>query len=157
MHNCFMKFIAPLSFILFFLLNSCGNAKESKQLSDALLIKTDSLNILKRKIDSMLAQKNSLTNDLNYWFSEREITQLKEKNIINPVNDISNKLYNNSKLIPYPGVLGGTMRFGKITLLKDRWIIADFDDGHIMGAALYRYSVQKDTSVKWTILDKYLE
>ena len=138
-------------------LYSCRDTKQTDELTIALVAKSDSLKMLKSKLDSLAKQNVNLKRDLNYWFSDEDIDALKEKGLIDPLKDITNRLYDNPGLIPYPGVLGGTMHFGNISLLRDRWVIVDFDDGHIMGAMILKYEVRKDTSLKWTVIDKYLE
>ena len=138
-------------------LYSCRDTKQTDELTIALVAKSDSLKMLKSKLDSLAKQNVNLKRDLNYWFSDEDIDALKEKGLIDPLKDITNRLYDNPELIPYPGVLGGTMHFGNISLLRDRWVIVDFDDGHIMGAMILKYEVRKDTSLKWTVIDKYLE
>ena len=143
--------------IMLLCLASCNDENRGNELNKILSIKNDSLKLLTAKIDTLLRENKSFKEDLNYWFSDKEIDELKEKGIINPLKDIKDKLYANPKIIPYPAVLGGTMHFGNISLLSDRWVIADFDDGHIMGAMILKYTVQKDTSLKWTVIDKYIE
>ena len=125
--------------------------------SAAVSLQSDSIKILKIKVDTLSKQINDLKEDLHYWFSETEIDQIKEKGISEPEKYITDNLFNNPKLIPYSGVLGGTMRFWKVTLLGDRWAIAYFEDGHVAGRVLLKYTIKKDNSIKWTIMDQYLE
>lgn len=138
-------------------LYSCNGPERPGKINSIPSANIDSTSILKTRIDILLFQIDSLKDELDYWFSEQDIAGLKEKKLIDPLKDITDKLRDTPALIPYPGVLGGTMRFDKITLLGNRWVIADFDDGHVMGKMLLRYSVRKDTSLKWTILDKYMD
>lgn len=63
-------------------------------------------------------------------------------------------------LIPFDGVLGGTMGFhttDNMYLLSERWVFAQFDDGHIAGSMLLEYKVREDGSVAWEVLEAYLD
>jgi len=73
--------------------------------------------------------------------------------------DIINDLMKHPKLIPYDGVLGGTMGFYDpegIHMLSGRWVFAGFDDGHINGYMLLSYSI-KDGKISWEVIDSYLD
>ena len=146
-----------ICFILLIVLVSCNENKRSDEQTGMALSQSDSIRILKNKADTLSKQIKDLNEDLHYWFSETESTGIKDKGITEPEKYITEDLFNNPKLIPYAGVLGGTMRFWKVTLLGDRWAIAYFEDGHVGGRVLLKYTIKKDHTIKWTILDKYLE
>jgi hypothetical protein len=72
---------------------------------------------------------------------------------------IANDLVAHPELIPYDGVLGGTMGFysrDSVRVLSDRWVLASFEDGHRMGRMLLRYDVT-DNGIVWKVIDSYLE
>lgn len=74
------------------------------------------------------------------------------------VQDIINDLLKHNELIPYDGVLGGTMGFyskENIYILSDKWVYAHFNDGHIGGDMLLKYSVNNG-NISWKVLDSYL-
>ena len=135
---------------------SCKEPRQNDNLRDVNLL-TDSVNILRSKIDTLTQQDNERKDELYYWFSNEDKADLKHRGIADPEKNIIESLSGNLKLIPYPGVLGGTMHFGKISLLGNRWVIADFDDGHIIGRMLLKYTIQIDSSIKWKVIDKYVE
>lgn len=66
-------------------------------------------------------------------------------------------LLKHPELIPYKGVLGGTMIFFKegIQVLSDKWVYASFEDGHIGGYMLLGYS-SKNGIITWKVIDSYL-
>ncbi len=71
---------------------------------------------------------------------------------------IINDLMKHPELIPYDGVLGGTMGFYDtegIQVLSDRWVFAGFDDGHINGYMLLSYR-NNDGKIYWEVIDSYL-
>ena len=90
---------------------------------------------------------------LTYWFDENNVEYLKEKGIKNPQKDIMRNLRNRKNLLADEAILGGTMRYGNITLLGDCWAIAYAEDGHIGINMLLKYEVQNNKSIKWKVLD----
>lgn len=70
-------------------------------------------------------------------------------------NKIINDLIFRTDLIPYEGVLGGTMGFVEIFLLNDRWVYTVFEDGHIMGSSLLKYTENED-SIEWEIVESFM-
>lgn len=86
------------------------------------------------------------------------ITGLKRQGFDGNVEDIKNDLLNHSELIPYDGVLGGKMGFHSkenVSVLSDKWVYADFDDGHINGSMLLSYNI-KNRAISWKVIDSYL-
>ena len=51
--------------------------------------------------------------------SARDVEDLKKRGLKDPVNDVVQDLLKRNDLIPYPGVLGGTMRF----LGESEWVV----------------------------------
>ncbi|HPN57965.1 MAG TPA: hypothetical protein PLU11_02290 [Chitinophagaceae bacterium] len=137
-------------------MSACTGNKETNSLNQLVSQKTNSLKILQNKIDSLRNESIELKEELNEWFTEIEIDKLRAKGIQHPEQEITIDLLNKPNLIPYLGVLGGTMRFGDIKLLGDRWVVAYFADGHIDGEMILRYTITKDLKIKWTVIDHYL-
>ncbi|MFW5801414.1 MAG: hypothetical protein ACOCVC_05245 [Spirochaeta sp.] len=62
-------------------------------------------------------------------------------------------------IIPYDGVLGGTMGFHtveNIFILSERWVYARFEDGHIAGDMLLEYRIHSTGEIVWEILHSSL-
>ena len=107
----------------------------------------DSLKQLERQLQDMPA------------LSSADIDRFKEKGLENPTEDIIADLRNHRELIPYKGVLGGTMNFHQkdyIHILTSKWVFAFFDDGHIVGYMLLEYTVSNAGKISWRVLDSYL-
>ncbi|RPI73120.1 MAG: hypothetical protein EHM47_06755 [Ignavibacteriales bacterium] len=87
----------------------------------------------------------------NISLTSWDIERLKKKGLSNPVRDIITDLTEHTKLIPYEGVLGGTMRFydREIRILNSKWVFAYFEDGHIAGEMLLEYNVDNDGTINW--------
>jgi hypothetical protein len=133
--------------IVGFLVLSCKDeVNKSEYLPDVkapLSLKNDSLEkeivLLKSLNDSLIQISNILENQ---WFDKDfNGAHLTRKGITNPEEFVENALRKRNDLIPYDAVLGGTMNFGKIQLLGNRWIIADYSDGHIQGRSIYEYRI----------------
>lgn len=92
---------------------------------------------------------------LSVW----QIQRLKKKGLKDPVKDIVANLLKHHELIPYKGVLGGTMRFlmDGIHVLTPKWVFASFEDGHILGHMLLEYKVSNDGKISWKVVAAYLE
>lgn len=136
---------------------SCNGPKQKDDLNEAPNLQADSLNIPGNKTDTLTQVTVVPKSESNYWFSNADKADLKYRGIPDPEKNLIQSLDSNLKLIPYPGVLGGKMHFGKISLLGNRWAVADFDDGHIIGRMLLKYTIQKDSTIRWKVIDHYLE
>ncbi len=80
---------------------------------------------------------------------EADIEGLRRQGLTNPASQLRDSLEAHPELIPYEGVLGGTMRFNEIVLLQPSFVFAEFDDGHIDGAMLLEYEVLDQARVSW--------
>lgn len=135
---------------------SCTNnvqVENKNELIEFLKTENDSL----RRITSQLPTSDTITNqndfNNNYWYNvEQDGRSLKAAGITDPENHIKQALHKNPQLIPQKAVLGGKMHFNKIQLLGSEWLISDYEDGHIQGKALFRYSINND-EVEFELLD----
>ena len=88
---------------------------------------------------------------------ERE--RLQEQGLADPEADLASDLMQHNELIPYEGVMGGTMGFYSkedIYVLSPRWVLAAFEDGHIGGRMLLEYTVSPGSDIHWRVLSAYL-
>lgn len=67
--------------------------------------------------------------------------QLETLGIKNTIDYIKKSLRSNPQLIPLDPVLGGHMHFTNIEVLTDQWIMASYEDGHIMGRSIFSYKI----------------
>ena len=118
---------------------------------DSLKAVTDSLTVT---IDSLIVVPNTDNNENNYWYiTNYDGEDAIKKGIENPEEFIETSLRNRPELIPMDGVLGGTMRFGNIQLLSNQWLIADFNDGHIEGKGLYKYTLKNNGTIHFKLME----
>ncbi len=118
--------------------------------TENLLGKVDSLEI---KNDSLIETLNREKTELNYWYDpEYDGVKFIEKGISKPIEFIKNSLRKKTELIPLKAVLGGTMTFGNIQLLGSEWLIADYNDGHIEGRAIYSYELNDNGMLKFKMI-----
>ena len=84
--------------------------------------------------------------------SEEQLEQLRSRGLSDPRHQIPASLADHRELIPFKGVLGGTMGFydeKNVLLLDGPWVYAPFDDGHINGYGLFEYSVAPGGRITW--------
>lgn len=152
-----MKKISIL-LIIGFLILSCKDAVEQPDIlpdqTVQLTLKNDSLKkeiqLLKSLNDSLIKIGNE---EKNYWFiPQYNGYNLTSKGITNPEEFVGNSLRKRTDLIPLEAVLGGTMIYGKIQLLGNKWLIADYSDGHIQGRAIYEYQLNDKTALSFKVL-----
>lgn len=87
------------------------------------------------------------------------VDRLRKQGLADPDEDLVRDLQAHPDLIPFEGVVGGTMGFyypQYIFPLDHRYLIAWFDDGHIGGSMLLKYDVENGT-IRWTVLDARLD
>lgn len=141
---------------VFFSILSCAEVEKDKNLSSAEI---DSLNIT---IEKLRNENSSLRKDLmeksaetNYWYAnDFEGRKLMDQGIINPSEYIADQLKDQPEIIPMKAVLGGKMHFLNVQILGREWIIADYEDGHVLGKALFQYKVNKDGKVDFKLIQQ---
>jgi len=122
--------------------------RQNEELTQRIAILESSL----RQHESLLLNQPALRD----W----EIERFKQKGLKDPQKDIIADLAKHSELIPYEGVLGGTMGFyfpERIWLLTEKWALAYFEDGHIPGYMLLKYEVSDNGEISWKVVASYLE
>lgn len=140
---------------------SCSNKsdlKKSPNKIDSIQIELNSsiklIDSLKSQSDALKSQNDSLITVINYWFNEKyDANALLNIGINNPKEFIIKSLRAKPEIIPIKGVLGGTMRFGNVEILSHKWIIADFDDGHILGSAIFRYYLNDKKELEFQLIE----
>jgi|SRR5690554_178271 len=140
-----------ISALMLLLLLGCTNNEANKSLRNELQelqIQNDSLMEIVREIE-----KSRMDSKTPQWyFPETDSRKLLESGIENPEEYIKNALLEKTDLIPMDAVLGGTMHYNNIQLLGDRWLIADFEDGHVYGKAIMEYSFEENNTVVFRIM-----
>jgi hypothetical protein len=142
-----MKF--PLFILISILATSCSNLSNQKELEDKVsLIKNQNQQLI-NKNDSLLRVLNSINKKPeNYWFkASHEGEKYIMLGIQNPEHYVDSVLHSRPDKIPLEAILGGTMSFGKVELLSSKWLISEYDDGHIMGRTLFEYQISEDGQV----------
>ena len=74
------------------------------------------------------------------------------KGLKDPPKEIDRSMREQPGLIPYEGILGGTMQFLYIFILNDKWVYATFEDGHIGGSAVFEYAVGPGQAISWELV-----
>lgn len=121
--------------------------EQEKSLRNELAALYDKLELANKKLEGLPQ------------IQEYEIAELKKKGLKDPVKELKADLLNRNELIPHKGVLGGTMGFlteEHIHIISSKWAAAYFEDGHINGIMLLKYSILKDGKIRWTVMDSFL-
>lgn len=65
-----------------------------------------------------------------------------------------NTIVNSGVELPYEGVLGGVMKWypSEFYLINEHWVLGYFEDGHVAGHALLKYSLSNQENVVWEII-----
>lgn len=113
---------------------------------------------LQERLDRSRARFDSLSmlatgGEFNPWFHRSlDGRRFRQMGITDPEEYIRRALRERTELIPLDPVLGGTMRFVQIQVLGSRWVIAQYEDGHIAGRSIYRYELGPDGKLEFELL-----
>jgi hypothetical protein len=121
--------------------------KKAKQINSENVAVISNLNVDIRKRDDIIESLPKL--------EEHMIQQLKTKGFKGDSQVIILDLIKHKELIPYEGVLGGTMKFDNIYVLTDQWVLASINDGHIDGFMLLKYDLSNG-KILWQVISSYL-
>ncbi len=124
------------------------NVRFLKNQNDSLLNRSK---LLQNNFDS-IKKEYKLQNDFLYD-SDVDGNQFKNKGIRAPKEFVEASLRERTDLIPLKGALGGNMHFGKIKLIGNKWLIAEYEDGHIFGKSIYTYRFKNDKDLEFKLLD----
>ena len=141
--------------IIILLIFSVFSCKRQNQDSSLTVEKLQSENnVLKHKIDSLDRELKKAKLRENYWFDvEVEGIDFVKKGINNPEKYIENSLLENPTLIPLKPTLGGKMMFENVQVLGDRWLVADYSDGHVSGRTIYSFKLNKNNKIEFKALN----
>jgi hypothetical protein len=106
---------------------------------------------------AVLLQEISITGAIPPFLDQKQLENLVDKGLTDPVSEIRQDLVERSGLIDMESVHGGKMGFyfhDGIHILNEKWVFAYFEDGHIAGAMLLRYEINEDGSLRWEVLDE---
>lgn len=125
-----------------------------KSLEYQLQEKEISTNRLLKNKSGLKAKLENVEGCLFDVFSDWETAELKKAGFTNPVEEIKKDLLERPDLIPADAVLGGKMFFypDQICIINKNWVIAGFEDGHIMGMGLFEYRLKNGT-IEWKVLN----
>ena len=156
--------VIVLAVSLFVILQYQSKLSHLEQKSINLI--NDNTDLKKQKVDNVTSvvylkgeiQKRDKIINTQHNFDEATMVALKDKGFTGQLKDIVSDLKTHTELIPYKGILGGTMGFygdNDIHVLTNRWVFAYFEDGHSSGYMLLKYDIN-NASITWKVIDSYL-
>jgi len=72
---------------------------------------------------------------------------------------LAQDLLRHTELIPFEGILGGTMGFfgpDNLWFLRGKQVVAYFEDGHVGGHMLLKYRITEDGQIVWKVIKAFL-
>jgi hypothetical protein len=139
------------------------NQANLKKLNDKLTqLEIENQNISQKLLQmnnpSSSLPKQSQSTESKNLIDDFQLKKLEKKGLKDPINDLRNDLIQHPELIPYKGVLGGTVGFGEdpdsIIILNEKWILAVFSDGHFEGVMLLEFNILNN-KIMWKVIDSY--
>lgn len=154
-----MKYSILFCIALF--LTACTDSRKNTTLE----IDNSELEVLKSNIEKLKIEKDSLQQLLakkqdvdDQWFGQMESRGFKKLGIDNPKEYIITELKESPSLISLDGTLGGTMYFTNVQVLGTKWVVASYEDGHIMGRSIFSYKINPETlEIQFNELDSTTE
>jgi hypothetical protein len=136
----------------------------SQSVRDSLLAAREQLKAkneeVERSNDLGRQEARALHGEPAHLLDNFQIKTLKARGLSDPVSQLPLDLMAHPELIPFEGVLGGTMGFFTpegITILSPSWVFARFDDGHVMGSCLLEYEISPDTTIHWRLIKAHMD
>lgn len=141
-----------ISAVLILFLMSCNN-DNNMEVNLELTNKIDSLQVQNDSLREVLVLKSEEieVSEIPHWYYP-ETDSRKLSGIDDPEEYIKSALLEKTDLIPMEAVLGGTMHYNNIQLLGNNWLIADFEDGHVYGKALFEYAIREENKLHFKII-----
>jgi len=158
---CFVALV--IFFALGFMASFLFDQANIKKLNDKLTqLEIENQNISQKLLQmnnhrSSLPEQSQVAESKNL-IDDFQLKKLVKKGLKDPINDLRNDLIQHPELIPYKGVLGGTVGFGEdpdsIIILNEKWILAVFSDGHFEGVMLLEFNILNN-KIMWKVIDSY--
>jgi hypothetical protein len=128
-------------------------------LQDSLSVVTSDLAQVRGDSESRQEQTASARLQEAMLLNDFELRRLVRMGLKDPVNELRHDLVLHPELIPYKGILGGTMGFtnDSIALLSTQWAFARFEDGHIAGRCLLSFEVGPGGRISWKVIAATLD
>lgn len=123
---------------------SCGRSSQDNSLNRKVDSLENEIQELKRANDTLsahLMKKAYATRNYPLYFDT----------IVEPEKFILKELQ--EEPVPKTAVLGGTMRFISVSFINDALLVAEFEDGHIMGKAIYSYAMDREGKLQFRHLE----
>ncbi len=113
---------------------------------------------LESRIDNLSLKNDSLKKQLKLVKSRNPIVYSKDFDTLeNPETFITRALKKDTSLIPAEGILGGKMYFTGTEILNERFIWAEYEDGHIQASAIFSYKMGNNHQPEFKLISELKE
>lgn len=129
--------------VILVIIISCGKSAEEISLSQQVDSLQTEIGALQRANDTLsdhLLKRSFVTQNYPAFFDSIE----------EPEEFILQELQQRPALITKKAVLGGTMRFTQVTFINEDLLVAEYEDGHIMGKTVFRYNLNRNGEIGFT-------
>lgn len=156
---------------------SIGQVNNLREENQTLMVKQGELSQNLKLLNELNTESNSLVQQITIELQQLNTEKLELQSTLNntiSLDDMSieklkllgyedyslilDELSNQNAIIPFEGVLGGSMAWRPETsyLLNHEWIYATFDDGHVSGSGLLKFVINSDKTIRWTVIDAFI-
>lgn len=125
---------------------SCGNTAEENENSAVVI---DSL---QKEIRELKEANDTLSDHLMRKAYSTKLYPGYFDSIPKPEDYLLKKLQEEKKTIPKEPVLGGSMRFTGVDFINDDLLVVEYEDGHVMGKAIYTYKITPGRGPEFELL-----
>jgi hypothetical protein len=119
----------------------------------------DSVALLRRQTDSLslLLRRQNNQGTAAAALNHSDSVHLVRQGLTQPTRLLLEDLSRHPEVIPDSAVLGGTMHFTMFRLLNRQWAMAAYEDGHVAGQMLLRFTVAPGSRISWQVIDASMD
>lgn len=117
-------------------------------LGDYIDSQDNQLNLLESQLDMMNEIYETNLENGGLWFWDAMSYPATPEQLLQSLNG-------NEKLIPFEGVLGGSMYFvtSEAKILDSKYVYVPIEDGHMLGGMLLKYEFLNNKQIEWQVVD----
>ncbi len=107
--------------------------------------------------NSLIELRKSINDFQEAYFSQADLYLLGAQSTEEAKTILWKSLQTQEDKIPAHPVLGGRFYFSKGAPIKNKWYVAEVEDGHIRGVLLYKYALQPNGTISWKVIDSHFD
>jgi hypothetical protein len=148
---------------VFYVSNEKETLQELTATSDQIVKENNELKISLEKAQEKIVEMNEQLELVTSEKTTSESLDLGSKMVLEHLGftgtteDIINELLLHPEIIPYEGILGGSVYFSESEskVISHEWIFAPFSDGHFVGHSLVKYLIKDNKPTDFEVIASY--